>query len=824
MSMSNDELQQLLLATFADQAKEQLQTINQRLLALEKAGDDERGPLLEEIFREAHSLKGASRAVSLDRVEAVAHKLESLFSVIQNGSIEPDAKIFDVAYQALDAITALVEEGLTGAENDVDVESICALLAAAEAGPSAEVQEEAPAEEPAPAVEEKPEPVAEEKPEPVAEEKPAPAKKAPAKRAPAKKAEPKAEEPDPTPETPDPTPAPKKAAPKKAATPKAEVDETVRVATSKLDALMAQVGELLAARIGAEHRSAEVRSLFDSLFEIEESWRKTRPARTLELALEGDESALADARALVGFLESSDEKLKEVRAGLGELRRKFESDSRRMAQVTTDLQDDVRRTRMLPVSTVFDTFPRMVRDMTRELKKEVELVIEGGETEVDKQVLEQLRSPLTHMVRNCVDHGMESPDDREQAGKKREGRVVLRAGQRAADLIIEVIDDGAGIDVEKVKAKAIEKGVITAENAEGMSEREALWLIFRSGFSTKQEVTDLSGRGVGMDVVREHIERLHGMIDVESTLGEGSKFTLSVPLSVATTRCLLVQAGGQVFGIPITNVERIVRLTAEDIGHTEGREAIRIDERPMALLRLAGVLGLPAGESEGVSQPAIILGSADRRAAFLVDGLLGAQEIATKTLPKPLIRVRHIAAATIVGTGEIVPILNVLDLLKASGKTAPAVAPRKAAKPESPVTSHESAEPKAPKAEAKPAGKQSILVVDDSVPIRTFEKALLEAAGYDVTAASDGLEAWNMLQSKACDLIVSDVEMPNMTGFELTEKVRGDSKLKDMPLVLVTTLSSDEDRKRGIDAGADAYVIKGSAEQDHLLDTVKRLI
>jgi two-component system chemotaxis sensor kinase CheA len=364
--------------------------------------------------------------------------------------------------------------------------------------------------------------------------------------------------------------------------------------------------------------------------------------------------------------------------------------------------------------------------------------------------------------------------------------------------------------------------VITAENAEGMSEREALWLIFRSGFSTKQEVTDLSGRGVGMDVVREHIERLHGMIDVESTLGEGSKFTLSVPLSVATTRCLLVQTGGQTFGIPITNVERIVRLSADDIGHTEGREAIRIDERPMALLRLGGVLGLPAEETEGASQPAIILGSADRRAAFLVDGLLGAQEIATKTLPKPLVRVRHIAAATIVGTGEIVPILNVLDLLKASAKGGvPAAAPRKAATP-----AKEEAAPKkgaAPKA-AEPKGKQSILVVDDSVTIRTFEKALLEAAGYDVTAASDGLEAWNLLQSNTCDLVVSDVEMPNMTGFELTEKVRGDSKLKDMPLVLVTTLSSDEDRKRGIDAGADAYVIKGSAEQDHLLDTVRRLI
>ena len=789
MSMSNDELQQLLLATFADQAKEQLQTINERLLALEEAEGDDKGPLLEEIFREAHSLKGASRAVDLGRVEAVAHKLESLFSVIQKGELEADAEIFDLAYKALDALTALVEEGLAGTPADVDIDGLCnALVAAAEGGsqfpvPSSQSEEpkaeEAPkAEEPAPAPAATPEPVAE----------------APAK------------------------PAAKKAAkPKKAE----ERDETVRVATSKLDALMAQVGELLAARIGAEHRMAEVRTLFESLLEIEESWRKTRPARTLELALEGDETALVEARHLVEFLERSDDKMRDVRGGLGELRRKFEADSRRMAQVTTDLQDDVRRTRMLPVSTIFDTFPRMVRDMTRELSKEVKLTIEGGETEVDKQVLEQLRSPLTHMVRNCVDHGMEAPDAREAAGKPREGKVVLAAYQRAADLVIEVVDDGAGIDVDKVKAKAVEKGLITAENAEGMSEREALWLIFRSGFSTKQEVTDLSGRGVGMDVVREHIERLHGMIDVESTLGEGSKFTLSVPLSVATTRCLLVKAGDETFGIPITNVERIVRLSAEDIGHTEGHEAIRIDERPMALLRLGDVLGVASDFTEASNQPAIILGSADRRAAFLVDGLLGAQEIATKTLPKPLVRVRHIAAATIVGTGEVVPILNVLDLLRASANSAPAVAPRKAAAPEKATGQRPQATGK--KAEAT-AEKQSILVVDDSVTIRTFEKALLEAAGYDVTAASDGLEAWNVLQSTAPDLIVSDVEMPNMTGFELTEKVRGDQRLKGMPLILVTTLSSDEDRKRGIDAGADAYVIKGSAEQDHLLETVRRLI
>ena len=306
MSMSNDELH--LLATFADEAKQQLHAVGQRLAALERASGPERRALLEDVLREVHSLKGAARAVSLDRVVAVAHRLESLLTVMPSGEVE-----LAVVYQALGAITALVDEAL------------------------------------------------------------------------------------------------------------ASVDETVR------------------------------------------------PIRTLAL------------------------------------------------------------------STVFVVFPRMVRELARELGKEVTLEIEGGEIEVERHVLEQLRSPLIHMVSNCVDHGMEPPGTREAAGKRRDGRVVLRAARRATDLVIEVIDDGPGIDVEELKVGAIERGIISAETAEAMSEREAVSLIFRSGFTTKREVTELSGRGVGLDVVREHVERLHGTIHVESTLGEGSTFTLSVPLGLRST-------------------------------------------------------------------------------------------------------------------------------------------------------------------------------------------------------------------------------------------------------------------------------------------------
>ncbi|HEY2600510.1 MAG TPA: hybrid sensor histidine kinase/response regulator [Thermoleophilaceae bacterium] len=746
MSISDDELQQLLLATFADQAKEQLQTIGSQLLALEEADAAQRGALFEEIFREAHSLKGAARAVDLVLVERLSHELESLFSMIHKGELEPSSEVFDLAHKALDGLTALVEEGLTGTPADVDLDALCDALESAADG------------------------------------KPAPEPKLPQ-----------------LPSSPTPQLPPQPAEPARAAA------ETVRVATAKLDALMAQVGELIAARLNSEHRLADARALLESLAELENGWRKRHPARMLERALSGDERALDDARGLVEVLDRSYEQMRAARAGLADLRRKFEVDAHRMAQVTNDLQDDVRRTRMRPVATVFDSFPRMLRDITRELSKQVKLTIEGGETEVDKQVLEQLGAPLTHMLRNSIDHGVEEPGVRAVAGKPQEGHITLAAFQRAADLVIEISDDGAGIDVDRVKAKAVERGIVDADAAASLSDYDALRLIFRSGFSTKEEVTDLSGRGVGMDVVREHIERLQGVIEVESALGAGTRFTLSVPLSVATTRCLMVEAGGQTFGMPITGVDRIVRLSEDDIGRTQGHDAVRIDERPMALLRLADLLGLPGDAGELVNRPAIIVSSAERRAAVLVDRLVGAQEVATKTLPRPLMRVRLVAGVTILGTGQVVPILNVLDLLRAEARGQ---------RPEA----------SAPPSEARPASQQSILVVDDSVTIRTFEKALLESAGYAVTAAADGLEAWNLIQNEAPDLIVSDVEMPNMTGFELTAKVRADRQLKDMPLVLITTLSSDEDRKRGIDAGADAYVIKGSAEQDQLLDTVRRLI
>jgi two-component system chemotaxis sensor kinase CheA len=412
------------------------------------------------------------------------------------------------------------------------------------------------------------------------------------------------------------------------------------------------------------------------------------------------------------------------------------------------------------------------------------------------------------MIRNCADHGLEPPAAREAAGKPAEGTITLRASQRGANLEIEIEDDGAGIDPERVRAGAVKKGLLTAEAAEAFNEREALWLIVRPGLSTNATVTDVSGRGVGMDVVREAVERMHGMIDVQSRLGQDTRFSISLPLSVATTRCLLVEAGGQAFALPISGIDRIVRLGAGDIGLTEGREAIRVDGRPMALARLADVLGIAGGGPKGTAsaQPAIVLGAGERRVAFMVDGLIGAQEIAIKQLPRPLVRVRHIAGATIVGTGDVVAILNVADLLRSVGRGGASAALATSTT----ATSREA--------------DKTILVADDSMTIRTLNKNILQAAGYQVKVAADGQEAWNMIEGQGCDLVVSDWEMPKLDGCQLAEKVRGDDRFKDLPFILVTSLDSKEHRERGIAAGADAYIVKGGFDQDKLLETVSRLI
>ena len=706
------DLQAELMATFSVEAEEHLQAMNRHLLALEAGATLEaRTQVMAEIFRAAHSLKGAARAVSLPEVEALSHTLEDLFAGIREGGLEPAPDALQGAYRTLDSIGSLLGAGAGPKAPRAEA------LATVRLGDGGDF-----------------------------DQRPAPAR-----------------------------------------------GSSVRLATDKLDALMAAVGELLVSKIGAERRVADVRAV-EAALDRRDSTRSKRRRRT--------EQTAPDAVALV---EETGADLHAARRELAELRRRLEADARRAAQITTDLQDAVRQTRMLPVSTLFEPLPRMVRDLARDSGKAVTLSISGGDTEVDRSVLERIKDPLTHLLRNAVDHGVEASELRAEA-RKPEGTISLSAEHRGDTLVIELADDGAGIDLDAVRAGALKKGLLPSAAAAELSDREATALIFRSGFSTSPLITDLSGRGVGLDVVREAVELLHGSIEVESRRGVGTTFTLLLPLSVSTMHCLLVEAGGQTFALPVSAVERVMRVEASEIGRAGGRETVRHDGRPVIVARLADVLGLDAardGRDRESKQPVVVLGGPERRAGFLVDRLMQTCEVVIKSLPDPLFRVRHLAGATVLGSGQVAVMLRPADLIAAvergRGATLAGAAPPQA----SPAT---------------------ILVVEDSITTRTLEKSILQAAGYRVRTAADGGEGWILLESGDCDLVVADVDMPVMNGFELTARIRSDQRHRDLPVVLVTSLDAREDRERGIQAGADAYIVKGAFEQERLLDTIRRLI
>lgn len=813
----DEDIMRQLRATFKIEAAEHIQAMNRVLLALEDNPDgDDRQPLLEEIFREAHSLKGAAGAADFGEVESTAHKLESVFGAAKAGKLKLTHEICDVLYEGIDAVSVIVDAALEERDHNINLPDLHQRLIAAESGtviarPKASAVAAAPA-----ATATAPAPVA----APIAAPVTAPVAVA---TAPVVAPPPAAIEPAPVEVAPVVKPASKpeggptapaggkhkggKADSRKASGP--VIEDTIRVATNKIDSLMTQAGELLVAGLKIDQRLTDVEGIGRAIEDWNREWLKVRAANSNLL----HDSEIEALRPLLKLLDMSQEKLRQLSAQVTDLRRGFSRDALHLSRVTNDLGEGVMKVRMLPVSTVFDAFPRMVRDLARDNDKEIELKMEGQDTELDRKVLEEIKDPLMHLLRNAIDHGIERPDDRLKAGKPRGGTITLKAFQKGNNIVIEVVDDGGGINRHKVKQSALKAGLITSDELETMSDDAALRLIFASGLSTRTIITDISGRGVGMDVVRKNVEALQGQVEVESTLGVGTTFTLTLPLTLATTQELLVQVADQTLGIPISAVERIIRITAKDISTVEGRKAIVVDREPVSMVKLATVLEMPtpdepAAAEENQRVPVVILGSAKRRIAFLVDAVVGQQETVVKSLGRQLSRVRNVAGATILGSGLVIMTLNPTDLMKSARGMEGRATPQHARA-----------------ANAKETKRPTVLVVDDSLSTRTLEKNILETAGYKVQVATDGMEAMSMLNSSAnVDVIVSDVLMPRMGGFELTQAVKGDSKLKKIPVILVTSLDSRTDKERGIEVGADAYLVKSNFDQANLLDTIAQLI
>lgn len=572
--------------------------------------------------------------------------------------------------------------------------------------------------------------------------------------------------------------------------------DTVRLATAKLDALLLRAEDLLVPKLAAEERVKEARVLVEALSRWRTASTRSRapePARTGAGRPPGPGAALdAELRALE----------EQARGMLGRLTR----DQSTVATVVDGLQEEMRQTRMMPVASVLDLFPRMVRDLAREQGKEVDWVADGVAMEMDRRVLEQMKGPLIHLVRNAIDHGIEPPDARQQTGKPRRGRVqVTIVAEEGGRLEMCVEDDGCGLDLGRVREAAVRAHLLSPGAAQALTDEEALELVYRSGVSTSPIITDVSGHGLGLAIVKERVERLGGQIRLATGAGTGTAVRMTLPATIATFRGLLVQAGGQLFLLPTGAVERAIRVAREELETVEGREAIRLNGRPLPVLALSRLLRLPEGESEpGGKIACLVVKHGEERVGLFVEGLLGSREVLVKELRPPLVRVRNVSAAGLLGTGQVVLILRPADLLKSV---------REAPRPTAPAAAREEAK--------RPT---VILVVDDSITTRTMERNLLEAAGYQVRVAVDGIEAWTLLKSETFDLVVSDVDMPRMDGLDLTARIRADRTLGELPVVLVTALESREDKERGIQVGANAYLVKSSFDQSNLLDIIRRLL
>jgi two-component system, chemotaxis family, sensor kinase CheA len=737
MSGVEEELLRALRATFKVEAAEHLQAIGAGLMELEKATAPADGMrLIETVFRAAHSLKGAARAVNFGEIEAECQALESLFAAWKRRESTPTPETLDQAHRALNAVWAMM------------------------AGPAAPAAARARA--------------------------------------------------DVVPRT---QPPPASQHVLSVAT--GEV-ETVRIAVSALDARLLEAEEMLAAKLTADQWSADLGALEARFEQWRKQWSRIQPRMRRwrqpgEQA--GEAGATPDTQELAEFFDWNHDYVRALEGSLTGLRRRAEQNRLLVAKLVDELLQNSKQLLMLPLSTLSALLLKVVRDLCRDQGKEAVLTIRGEEVTIDKRILEELKDPLIHLLRNCIDHGIETPDQRQRAGKPPQAAISIAVSPMNGNQVeISVSDDGAGVDLEKVKLAAGRHGLSVADAAGADGESAALGLVFEADVSTSPIITQVSGRGLGLAIVREKTEKLGGSVAIESRRGAGTVIRMIVPLTLATFRGILIRVAQRSFIVPTAHVERVTRFEPEDVRTVEGRRTLALNGRAVALVDLAEVLELPSGQRNSVAARhgvVVTLGAGEQTVAFVVSEVLDEREVLVKRFAKPLSRVRNVAGATILGSGEVTPILNVSDLLKSArraGAGRPAADPNPLAPPR-----------------AGGAGKR-ILVAEDSITSRMLLKGILESAGYEVSIAVDGIDAFTTLRSGHFDLVVSDVEMPRLNGFDLTARIRADRILAEIPVVLVTALESREDRERGIEVGANAYLVKSSLDQNDLLEALHRLL
>ncbi|UCC10996.1 MAG: hybrid sensor histidine kinase/response regulator, partial [candidate division WOR-3 bacterium] len=593
-----------------------------------------------------------------------------------------------------------------------------------------------------------------------------------------------------------------------------ELEETIRVSTKKLDNLANTVGEMI---IDQTKFEVYLQSLNEVVIMAKEQRKRFIDMNErIKTVLNDPQNVLSEE--LPSLMDKHADSSTRLVEKLLQVFGQQQDSASTLANTTDKLQSDIMTLRMLPVSTVFDMFPRTVHDLAKEYQKKIDLEIHGSETEVDKKVLELIKDPLMHLLRNAADHGIEPPRERTGKGKNETGKIILSAWQEGDRIFIRVEDDGKGIDPAAIKEIAVKKGMLDPDDAERMTDEEARHFIFKSGFSTSRIITDVSGRGVGEDVVRKNVEdNLGGQVQLKSAVNTGTSFTLVLPLTLAVTPSVFVKVAGQLFALPAASVLFGLRINPGEIQSVEGKEAITVINSIVPLARMDEVLRKPAAGDDSTNQRSkssrigdklhvVVVEYAHQKIAFQVDELVKEQNIIVKPMEKPLQKVKNIAGVTILEKGEVVPILHVPELMESAKQT--------------------SAERKISTSPAEKISKktQRILIVEDSLTTRELEKSILTSVGYDVDTAVNGVDALNKIFERIPDLIITDVQMPEMDGFQLTKKLRTDTKYQEIPVVMVTALAKDEEKRRGIEAGADAYITKTDFDQANLVETIERLI
>lgn len=797
-----------LLNIFRAEVSEYLDTLNDALLKIEVA--DKSTPayhaMLVEMNRVSHSMKGAARSVGMKMIESIAYFMEEIFSAALKQQLELTPDTCDTLYDALDMLSALIQGG-SPEEDDYTqlIEQFSAITNIGETPSNGHSTPDGPQPQtPAPAGDESAEnrkPLtdsARNATSPVTFPSilssthfamPVPAANAPA---------------DPAATTTWTATEPLQAQ----TLSMHPLEETVRISVNKLDRLMSEATELFVASMHAEERERALLEIRRTHSRWQREWRSIRMHYIhLERHMEAMYMEVQpEIAAILRFLDSNERYLVEMNRRIAQLVQAVSQDSLYLATLADQMQDDISSMRLMPLDSMVNSIQRTVRDVSRELNKQVHLEIEGANIEIDKTVLDTLRDPLLHLIRNAVDHGIEQPQERRRIGKPASGLLRIAIEQRGSEIVITVQDDGGGINTERVKRMTIQQQLLTETGASALSDDEIHQYIFQPGLTTSTVVTGVSGRGMGMDIVRERIEGLRGRINLHSRPGVGTTITLTVPVSLTRLRCILLRVNEQVFAIPSSVVARMQMIPASEIFTAEGQDMLMINDQPTVCLKLSAVLGMPQITSYASLMHVLVLHVGDRLYAFEVDELFSEQELVLKPLGPEVANAQYISGAAVLGSGEIAIILNANDLARAaSGRSI---------RRRMVQASEQAAVPR----------RSHILIVDDSITTRTLEKNILETAGFDVEVAVHGQQAWEILADRTFDLIISDVEMPRMNGLELTRQIKGSPRLNRIPIILLTSLQKPEQREAGLEAGADAYLIKSQFDQGELLRLIQSLI